>query len=58
MLNQFLTKMLGYFKDALIVNCKVDNYVNPNPIANEDISMFYALLAIDKLNIQTPSISR
>lgn len=45
MLNQFLTKMLGYFKDALIVNCKADNYVNPNPIANEDISMFYDLLA-------------
>ena len=50
--------MLGYFKDALIVNCKVDNYVNTNPIANEDISMFYDLLATDKLNIQTPSISR
>ena len=50
--------MLGYFKDALIVNCKVDNYVNPNPIANEDISMVYDRLATDKLNIQTPSISR
>ena len=42
--------MLGYFKDALIVNCKADNYVNPNPIANEDISMFYDLLATNKLN--------
>ena len=58
MLNQFLTKMLGYCKDALIVNCKADNYVNPNPIANEDISMFYDLLATNKLNIETPSISR
>lgn len=44
MLNQFLTKMLSYFKNSLIINYKADNYYHPNPISGEDLSMFYDLL--------------
>ena len=58
MINQFLSKMLSHFKDALIINCKAENYAHPNPIAGEDLSMFYDLLATNKLNIETTSISR
>ena len=44
MINQYLTKMLSYFNDALIINYKAYNYYHPNPISGEDLSMFYDLL--------------